>query len=167
MVKYIKEDLQVVFAEIPDEITLAINISNCQHNCPGCHSPYLQTDIGDELTFDVLDNLIKENEGITCVCFMGEGIDLRDIFEFGLYIKNEYPNLKVGLYTGLKKLPKIFWDYFDYLKLGSYIEEFGPLDKETTNQRLFKKEEDGMALIGFKWQSGWSDITNKFWNKKV
>ena len=48
MIKY--TDTQIVFSEIPDEITLAINISNCQNNCPGCHSPYLKQNIGKELT---------------------------------------------------------------------------------------------------------------------
>lgn len=165
MVKYVKEDTQVTFAEIPDEIVLAINISNCPHHCKGCHSQYLQTDIGDELTFEVLDELIKKNKGITCVSFMGEGNDLNGIFLLGTYIKNEYPDLKVALYTGLEDIPQRFVEYFDYLKLGPYIEEFGPLDKETTNQKMFKKEENSMALIGYKWQSGWCDITNKFWNK--
>lgn len=167
MVKYVKEDTQVTFAEIPDEITLVINVSNCPHHCKGCHSQYLQTDIGDELTFEVLDELIKKNEGITCVSFMGEGNDLNGIFLLGTYIKNEYPDLKVALYTGLEDIPQRFVEYFDYLKLGPYIEKFGPLDKETTNQRMFKREGDGMALIGYKWQSGWSDITYKFWNKKI
>ena len=49
MIKYVPEDTQVVFAEIPDEVSLAINISCCPHRCPGCHSPYLQKDYGVEL----------------------------------------------------------------------------------------------------------------------
>lgn len=34
-------DAQVVFAEVPDEITLAISISGCPNRCPGCHSQHL------------------------------------------------------------------------------------------------------------------------------
>lgn len=44
MLKYV--DARVVFQEIPDEITLAINISNCPCHCKGCHSQYLAEDIG-------------------------------------------------------------------------------------------------------------------------
>ena len=58
MIKYVPEDTSVVFAEIPDEITLAINISNCPGSCPGCHSPYLQQDTGEELTAEKLSALI-------------------------------------------------------------------------------------------------------------
>ena len=47
MLKYV--DTKVVFQEIPDEITLAINISNCPCHCPGCHSSYLAEDIGNAL----------------------------------------------------------------------------------------------------------------------
>ena len=69
MIKYAPDDTSVVFEEIPDEITLAVNISNCQHNCPGCHSPYLRMDFGEELTETAIDELIKKNSGITCFCF--------------------------------------------------------------------------------------------------
>ena len=44
MLKYVNTG--VVFQEIPDEVTLAINISNCPCRCPGCHSHYLWEDIG-------------------------------------------------------------------------------------------------------------------------
>ena len=52
----------VVFEEIPDEITLAINITNCPCKCPGCHSKFLWDDNGTELTVEVLHKLIKEND---------------------------------------------------------------------------------------------------------
>ena len=41
---------------------------------------------------------------------------------------------------------------FDYIKIGPYIEKLGPLNKETTNQRLYKRTD-----------SGWEDITKMFW----
>ena len=39
MLKYL--NCQVTFAEVPDEISLCINITNCPNRCPGCHSPEL------------------------------------------------------------------------------------------------------------------------------
>ena len=45
---------------------------------------------------------------------------------------------------------------FDYIKLGPYSEEFGPLNSVTTNQRMYKvvKQNGNYELV---------DITNKFW----
>ena len=79
MVKYY--NAMVVFEEIPDEITLAINITNCPCHCVGCHSKFLWEDVGTELTFEELERLIKENDGITCVCFMGGDANVNEINE--------------------------------------------------------------------------------------
>ena len=62
MLKYY--NAMVVFEEIPDEITLAINITNCPCKCPGCHSKFLWDDNGTELTVEVLHKLIKENRSL-------------------------------------------------------------------------------------------------------
>jgi anaerobic ribonucleoside-triphosphate reductase activating protein len=59
MIKYYSS--AVVFEEIPDEVTLAIEITNCPGHCEGCHSPWLREDIGEELTPEVLRQLIDEN----------------------------------------------------------------------------------------------------------
>ena len=45
MIKYKTDTVQVVFEEIPDEVTLAIEITNCPGMCVGCHSPWLRGDI--------------------------------------------------------------------------------------------------------------------------
>ena len=68
-------DTMVTFSEVPDKISLCINISGCPNRCPGCHSPELWEDIGTELNEDSLTKLINKNEGITCVCFMGGDAD--------------------------------------------------------------------------------------------
>ena len=36
MLKYVNTG--IVFQEIPDEVTLAVNISGCPCRCHGCHS---------------------------------------------------------------------------------------------------------------------------------
>ena len=65
MIKHIAKHTKVVFSEIPDEITLALNITNCLNNCIGCHSSFLKQDIGEEVTESILDKYIKDNVGIT------------------------------------------------------------------------------------------------------
>lgn len=69
MLKYV--DTAVTLREIPDEITLCINISNCPCRCKGCHSSYLAGDIGEDLDEDSLVDMMLSNKGITCVAFMG------------------------------------------------------------------------------------------------
>lgn len=155
MLKYV--DTKVVFAEVPDEITLAINISNCPCQCKGCHSSYLAQDIGEPLDLQHLTNLIDSNKGITCVCIMGGDANPSEVDDIAQDIKEYYPELKVGWYSGRQELDgDIELGNFDYIKLGPYIEEFGPLNSKTTNQRFYKV--NGKELI---------DITSKFWKHET
>ena len=157
MLKYYNS--MVVFEEIPDEITLAINITNCPCHCPGCHSKFLWEDVGTELTNDELDKLIRENSGITCVCLMGGDSDHKSVNEIGKYLKKFHKDLKVGWYSGFSEFPEeIKLENFDYIKLGPYVEELGGLDKETTNQIMYKVEHSSMF-------ASLENITDKFWKK--
>lgn len=156
MLKYV--DAKVVFAEIPDEITLAISISGCPCHCKGCHSAYLAEDIGEELTPKVIDTLIRSNNGITCICFMGGDSNPLYIDFLAEYIKEHYPNIKVAWYSGKDTLyDKLDLCDFDYIKLGPYKEEYGPLDKRTTNQRFYKVAHTSAG------KNKLYDITHKFW----
>lgn len=149
MIRYIPEDTRVVFAEVPDEVSLAINISGCPYRCPGCHSPYLQTDIGTPLTFDEIKGLInKDIRGITCVLFMGgEFEDLKEISK-----EVHKLNIKTAWYTGSSEVNfSIAGKYFDYIKTGPYIKSRGPLNNPNTNQRFYKI---GRGYV--------EDITHKF-----
>lgn len=155
MLKYV--DTKVVFAEVPDEITLAINISNCPCQCKGCHSSYLAQDIGEPLDLQHLTDLIDSNKGISCVCIMGGDANSSEVDDIAQDIKEYYPELKVGWYSGRQELSKdIELGNFDFIKLGPYIEEFGPLNSKTTNQRFYKV--NGKELI---------DITNRFWKHET
>ena len=155
MLKY--TDIKIVFQEIPDEITLAINISNCPCQCKGCHSSYLAQDIGEPLDLQHLTNLIDSNKGITCVCIMGGDANPSEVDDIAQDIKEYYPELKVGWYSGRQELSKdIELSNFDYIKLGPYIEEFGPLNSKTTNQRFYKVNDKELV-----------DITSRFWKHET
>lgn len=150
MLKYV--DAKVVFAEVPDEVTLAINISNCPCQCKGCHSSYLAQDIGTKLTFNEVKKLIKNNSGISCIAFMGGDSEPKRIDALASFVTNHY-QLKVAWYSGRQELSNHIDLYnFDYIKLGPYKEEFGPLNSRTTNQRFYKVS-DGKLI----------NITSKFW----
>lgn len=159
MIKYL--ETLVTFAEIPDEITLCINITNCPCNCNGCHSSYLSKDIGEELNNDVLDKLISDNSGISCIAFMGGDSSPKEINDLAKYIKDKYP-ISVAWYSGRQELSKdINLDNFNYIKLGPYIKELGPLTSKTTNQRLYQY---GKLFRDYTIDKCWMDITYKFWN---
>ena len=162
MLKYV--DTKVTFSEVPDEISLCINISNCPCQCKGCHSSYLAQDIGTELTFSELRRLIKHNSGISCIAFMGGDSEPKRIDALASFVTNHY-QLKVAWYSGRQELSKkIDLQNFDVIKLGPYIEELGPLTSKTTNQRMYKvvynHYEDGTA--GYEL----NDITHKFHGKE-
>lgn len=136
MLKYV--DTKVVFQEVPDEITLAINISNCPCHCEGCHSSYLAEDIGTELTIEELVRLGTETEGITCIAFMGGDSDPKRINKLAKFVTEEL-DLKVAWYSGRQYIPEeIQLQNFNYIKIGPYIEKLGGLDSENTNQIMYE-----------------------------
>ena len=108
----------IVFQEVPDEVTLAINISNCPCRCPGCHSKFLWENIGNPLTPVTLDSLVRQYDGsITCIAFMGGDAEPTYVNTLAQYIHHEHPELKVAWYS----------------------KHLGCLKDRTTNQRLYKK----------------------------
>ena len=173
----------IVFQEIPGEVTLALNLSNCPCHCPGCHSPHLAQDIGEPLNEELLDGLIaRYGAMITCVAFMGGDANPEEVAKWADYIKSHQPKSmptpKTAWYSGRPALPenlttnaseRSYSDNgltvitvlqrsdlpYDYVKLGPYIESLGGLKSPTTNQRLYKRVGDS-----------WEDITSVFGQKR-
>jgi anaerobic ribonucleoside-triphosphate reductase activating protein len=98
-----------------------------------------------------IDRIMTDNEGVNCVLFMGEGNDIPSLLELNKYVKDKY-DIETGIYSGSEKVPNEYYDVFDYVKVGPYISEKGPLNKETTNQRMYYHKKD---------------ITSKFWRKRI
>ena len=156
MLKYVNTD--VVFQEIPDEVTLAINISNCPCHCPGCHSHYLWEDIGLPLDTGAMDDFVSQyGRDITCFAFMGGDAEPKAVNQLAQYIHETYPQFKVAWYSGrLRVSSAVNKADFDYIKIGPYIKHLGPLKSPTTNQRLYRQHEDG----------SFEDITYRFWRQR-
>lgn len=159
MLKYVNHD--IVFQEFPDEVTLAINLSLCPNGCPGCHSAYLQGNVGDELTEErlqaILDNYIGE---ITCVGFMGGDNDPARVMQLARMVQETYAGkLHTGWYSGRSKLPEGFQpEALNYVKLGPYRADSGPLKERTTNQRLYRIRHEAVESGKYL-----EDITHRFW----
>lgn len=165
MLKYV--DTKIVFAEVPNEVTLAINISNCPCQCKGCHSPYLAKDEGKDLSQRALERLISENKGISCIAFMGGDSEPALVNLLAEVVKKH--GLLTCWYSGRQELSQeIDLENFNYIKLGPYVEELGPLTSETTNQRFYEVQlcreyvVDGENIHPV---YGLYDITEYFWKK--
>ena len=155
MLKYVNTG--IVFQEIPDEVTLAISISNCPCHCPRCHSRYLWEDIGLPLTTDAIDAFVETyGEDITCISFMGGDADPKGVNLLAQYIHEEHPQFKVAWYSGKTVISAaVNKQDFDYIKIGPFIKHLGPLKNPTTNQRLYRQNAQGE----------FEDITSRFWKK--
>lgn len=143
--------------EVPDEVTLCIYISGCPNKCVNCHYQELQqVDAGEKLVtyFDQMLDLYREY--VTCVCFMGEGDgSIESKNEILSYVHEcNKRGYKTCLYSGRDTIIEAWMNQFDYVKVGSYCEELGPLTSETTNQRMWKRLSD----------NEFEDITFRFWS---
>ena len=142
----------IVCQEIPDEITLAVNISCCPNRCPGCHSPWLWEDSGEPMTDDMLTALIDNySSAITCFCFMGGDAEPQEIERLAAMVRSRYPNIRSAWYSGREDIPENFDIHqLDFIKLGPYKENLGGLKSPETNQALYRIRKDGsMEKIRF------------------
>lgn len=144
MLKYLYN--QVVFSEIPQQITLGISISGCQIHCKGCHSRELWEDKGTPLTIEELDKLLNANKGVTCLLLLGGEADIDSLTEL---FQHAYGKIKTAWYCGLDLIPKDkigILQYLDFCKLGHYDAELGGLASPTTNQRLYHIIHEGNSI---------------------
>ncbi len=169
----------IVFQEVPGEVTLALNISGCPCHCKGCHSPHLWEDTGEPLTTDLLDVLIEKYAGlITCVCVMGGDQEPEEVFRLAEHVKTHspsshtHPPLHTAWYSGRPYTPdsadfkppfRFHLSVFNFLKFGPYIETLGGLKSERTNQRLYKRVGSGTPDAPYEWQ----DVTSTFRRKTL
>lgn len=131
---YVKE----IFQEIPGEITLGVSITGCTIRCEGCHSKELWEDKGEPLYVESLCGLLNQHNGITCLCFMGNGGSIEGISELNEMCNYVHKRgIKTALYTGYERVPFNMIDNFDFVKFGSFNIEYGGLADENTNQRFY------------------------------
>lgn len=136
----------IALQEVPNEISLVINVSGCPHKCEGCHSQYLWEYEGNYIADDFNNILSFYNGMITCVCFMGGEQNVDELESYLKYVK-EY-GLKTCLYSGCDSIEEIaiLLPYLDWVKIGRYIEalrtdnniQYG-IKLATSNQKIYKK----------------------------
>ena len=143
----------IVFQEIPDEVTLAVNLTGCPVRCPGCHSPHLWEDAGETLDEDRLGSIAAGYRGeIGCIALMGGDADPASVERLCAFIKDGL-GLRSAWWSGRQALPKgVDLAHYDYIKTGPYVASLGGLKRRTTNQRLYR-------VVGGRLE----DITFRFW----
>lgn len=160
MIRYASHE--IVFKEVPDEVSLAFSITNCQGNCDGCHSPWLREDTGNDLEKDLPELLEKHKGKVTCICFLGEGNDYPALRRCLQKAKNA--GYKTCIYSG-KDSPPIFYmqnaHLVDYLKMGAYRKDLGPLTSPSTNQRMIRFVPGETTPYGQAFSA--IDMTDWFW----
>ncbi len=129
-------DFQVVFQEVPGEISLCFSISGCSMFCKGCHSPFLwKKGNGSLLTEEVYSSLLNQYKNLaTCVLFMGGEWHPKELIKMLQEAKNK--NYKTCLYTGEKSVSKEIYKQLTWLKTGKWKQDLGGLDSKITNQRF-------------------------------
>ncbi len=124
----------ILFQEVPDEISLAFYVCGCPLRCKFCHSAELWTEKnGDPLTSDLYDYLLGRYKAyVSCILFMGGEWHLHQLNDF-LKIAQEQ-KFKTALYTGLEAIPKELENNLDFVKLGPWMQKLGGLSSPATNQ---------------------------------
>lgn len=133
---------QVVFQEVPNEISVSFSIAGCPLKCPGCSwKTAISSMIEKELTDEYYCKALREYKNLaSCVLFYGGEWDKQDLINKLKIAKSL--GYKTCLYTGLifEKVDKDIIQELNYIKTGPYIASLGGLDSPTTNQRLVNLE---------------------------
>lgn len=138
-------------------------VSGCEHHCPNCQNP-ITWDPDDGLLFD--DDAVHEIQSLLSKSYIS-GLTLsggdplfpnnrNDIKDFIVYIKNQFPNKTIWMYTGYKwseinDLPVM--KYVDVIVDGKYIESLRDVNlpwRGSSNQRVIdvqKSLEKGQIVL--------------------
>lgn len=155
MLKY--ESTLITFTEIPQEISLCFNITQCPCHCENCFEPWLREDYGTPLTIKTIDEEIDKHKNFTCICFMGGDADHQYLHDLITKLKARYPFLRWAMYSGIQTFDSQLGAVLDYYKCGPFIPSKGPLNQKTTNQIYWVKQSDG----------SWQDQTYLFQKEKI
>ncbi|MFY9180259.1 MAG: anaerobic ribonucleoside-triphosphate reductase activating protein [Venatoribacter sp.] len=135
--KYSSE--QIVWQEVPTEVSLAYTISGCPLRCPGCHSADTwPLGSGLPLTPTYFQQRLTQYAGlISCVLFLGGEWHEAELIQY-LQLAKAW-GLTTCLYSGseLKDISHELVNELTYLKVGPWRPELGGLDSPRTNQRFY------------------------------
>lgn len=131
-------NFQIVFQEVPGEISLCFSISGCTLRCKGCHSPFLwKKNSGSLLTVGLFETLLKQYANLaTCVLFMGG--EWHEDQLIALLKLSKKRNYKTCLYTGEDQVSLELLAQLTWIKTGKWDPSLGGLQSEKTNQKFIE-----------------------------
>ena len=131
-------DFQVVFQEVPGEISLCFSICGCPLRCEGCHSPFLwKEESGKPLIHEKFKAfLVKYKDLATCVLFMGGEWHEEELIQMLKTAKDM--SYRTCLYTGLDAVSKPILKELNWVKTGKWNSKLGGLSSVTTNQKFIE-----------------------------
>lgn len=134
--RYYQSD--IVFQEVPGEISLSFFICGCPLRCPGCHSWHTWHEEAGQLLTDAffLAQLDRYQGSLSCVLFMGGEWQEATLCRFLDVALGR--GLKTCLYTGRDTVSDRLLSRLTYLKTGPWRQALGGLDQSTTNQRMIE-----------------------------
>ena len=133
---------EIVFQEVPGEISICFTITGCKIQCAGCHSPYLwKASIGKPLSKSVYKESLNKYLGFaTCVLFMGGEWHKEELIMHLKYAKEL--GYKTCLYTGENKVDAEIKYQLTWIKTGNWDSQLGGLSSRKTNQKFRETESD-------------------------
>jgi len=131
-------NLEIVFQEVPGEVSLCFTISGCIIRCQGCHSPNLWKEgSGTLLTENSYKETLSKYAGMaSCVLFMGGEWHKEELINYLKYAQST--GYKTCLYSGETEIEKGLLTQLTWAKTGPWIKEFGGLDDPKTNQKFIE-----------------------------
>lgn len=140
---------QIGFIEIPNKVVCNIYAVGCEHNCPGCHVPHLQsrkTALSWYLTNKAFKEKVKSCEDlIDGICWLGGDALFQEsrLGRLSAEFKKYWPDKFNAIYTGylFEDINPHLLDNIDIIIDGKW--EGIPVTDENTNQRIWVKGSNG------------------------
>ena len=120
----------IVFQEVPNEVSLSFSIAGCPNGCKNCSWNNLELK-PKQLTDELYNKLLKKYKGYaSCVLFLGGEWNQDALINDLKQAKNA--GYKTCLYTGKEDVSNEIKQQLDYLKVGPYVESRGGLNNPNT-----------------------------------
>lgn len=148
------------FIEIPNKISLNIYAQGCGIHCPGCQNQQIQNfDGGTPITYDQLKLSIEQHGLCNWVCWLGGDATFQSdgFIYFNKKIKEDFPNLKICLYTGrlFENLDNKIKENLDLIIDGPWMGI--PVTDKNTNQKIYQSINNEWKLI-----DSWDTLSSIF-----
>ena len=101
-------EITEVFEEFPNEVTVALNISNCIGMCEECSEPWLREDSRRQLTDEFTQEILDEHQDCTVFGLMGGDSDHEDVKRIADYRTFIFCKMNSDLMSTSSQRPRLY-----------------------------------------------------------